>query len=86
MGAVALGEFDSSCSHAVTAYLATHLSTSSCVFMCASRTCLHEKQGTALSFIIVITAIMTSVGDEVYSTSLRKPETVTAGFGTASQE
>lgn len=45
-----------------------------------------KKQGTALSFIIVITAIMTSVGDEVYSTSLQKPETVTAGFGTASQE
>lgn len=48
-------------------------------------TCLHAKQGIALSFIIVITGIMTSVGDERYSTARRKPETVTAGFGTGSQ-
>lgn len=45
-------------------------------------TCLHVKQGIALSFIIVITGIMTSVGDKRYSTAWWKPETVTAVFGT----
>lgn len=48
-------------------------------------TCLHAKQGIALSFIIVITGIMTSVGDKRYSTAWWKPETVTAVSGTDSQ-
>lgn len=44
-------------------------------------TCLHTKQGIALSFIIVITDIMTSVGDKRYSTACWKPETVTEVLG-----
>lgn len=46
-------------------------------------TCLHTKQGIALSFIIVITDIMTSVGDKRYSTACWKPETVTEVLGRA---
>lgn len=65
----------------LTVFLGHYLSTHCCVSVYARlHLSLHAQQGTASSFITVITGIMTSVGDKRYSTAGWKPETVTEFF------